>query len=309
MMFVCCHPSVSPDSQVSLILKTLCGFSIPEIAHAFLTSEENINKRLVRARKKIRQANLRLEMLHGEELRQRLDAVLQAIYLLFNEGYSASSGDQLIRYELCGEAIRLGEILATRPAISHKSNVFALLALMFFNASRFHARQDSQGNILSMEEQDRSLWNRELIRKGFFYISRIGEPGSVSVYHILAAISCQHCSSPDFASTDWKSILELYDNLILIDHSPVAILNRAIALSKVHGAAAGLRELDGIRQNAFLATYYLYFATQAEFYLETGEVGKAIAAYARAIELAPLKAEKELLEKKMSRFTAILPGA
>src|SRR6516225_4710940 len=147
MMFVCCHPAISPDSQASLILKTLCGFSIPEIAHAFLSTEENIHKRLVRARKKIREANLRFEMPGGDVLQQRLDAVLQAIYLLFNEGYSASSGDQLIRFELCEEAIRLAELLAGHPGIGNRSNVFALEALMLFNTSRFHARLDSLGKI------------------------------------------------------------------------------------------------------------------------------------------------------------------
>jgi RNA polymerase sigma factor (sigma-70 family) len=170
MMFTCCHPSISSDSQVALILKTLCGFSIPEIAKAFLTNEENINKRLVRARQKIRESKIAFEVPAGKDLKEKLRVVLEIIYLLFNEGYSASTGQELIRYEICEEAIRLTEIIKGHPAIHDKSNVYALLALMQLNASRFRARQDAEGNIFTLEQQNRSLWDITLIGKGFLYL-------------------------------------------------------------------------------------------------------------------------------------------
>ena len=299
MMFTCCHPAITTDSQIALILKTLCGFSIPEIARAFLSAEDSINKRLVRARQKIRDADIAFEMPEGEGLHQRAEAVLQAIYLLFNEGYKASSGDDLIRYELCEEAIRLAEMLAVHPAIPDKSDTNALLALMLFNASRFHSRQDREGNILPMSAQDRSGWNAELIRKGFYYIGREPLPEKITPYHILAAISAHHCSSPDFASTDWASILLLYDSLVEIDPSPVVRLNRTIALSKVQGPESALDELGKIKQDPFLQSYYLYHASEAEFHMQLGQPGESAKSLRKAIDLAPLKAEKDLLEKKL----------
>src|SRR5687767_7566248 len=206
MMFTCCHPSISADSQVSLTLKTLCGFSIPEIAKAFLTTDENINKRLVRARQKIRDDKIPFEVPHTDHLEQRLDAVLETIYLLFNEGYSASTGNDLIRYELCAEAIRLAEIIIAHPGIHQKSNVYAMLALMYLNASRFGARLSGEGTILTMAEQDRSLWDQSLMQKGYNYLQISTTDNIISVYHILATISAYHCSAVDFQSTNWKGI-------------------------------------------------------------------------------------------------------
>lgn len=196
MIFTCCHPAISADSQVALALKTLCGFSIAEIAKAFLTSEENIHKRLVRARQKIRENKIAFEVPHGSALEQRLQAVLETIYLLFNEGYSASKGNDLIRYELCEEAIRLAEIIEASHSIQDKSNVYALLALMQLNASRFKSRQDNEGNLLTMAEQDRSLWDGALIQKGISNLTKAAAQNHISVYHLLATISAVHCSAP-----------------------------------------------------------------------------------------------------------------
>src|SRR5258706_12639464 len=193
MMFTSYHPSISADSQVALALKTLCGFSIPEIARAFLTTDENINKRLVRARQKIRDDKIPFEVPQGKELEKRSEAVLETIYLLFNEGYSASKGNDVIRYELCEEAIRLGEIIEKHPAIQNKSTIYGLLALMQLNASRFSSRQDKQGNLLTMAEQDRSQWDRQLISKGVFNLEKASSGNPVSIYNILAAISACHC--------------------------------------------------------------------------------------------------------------------
>jgi hypothetical protein len=200
-----------------LTLKTLCGFSILEIAKAFLTTEENINKRLVRARQKIRDDKIAFEVPEGMYLESRLAAVLETIYLLFNEGYSASTGNDVIRFELCGEAIRLAGIIAEHQSIQKKSNVYAVLSLMYLNASRFKARTGGRGDILTLAEQDRSQWDLNLMQKGFYYLEKSTINNTLSIYHILAAISAYHCSARDFESTDWKSILSLYDKLVQID--------------------------------------------------------------------------------------------
>jgi RNA polymerase sigma factor (sigma-70 family) len=301
MMFTCCHPAISSDSQVALILKTLCGFSIPEIAKAFLTTDENINKRLVRARQKIREYKIPFEVPEGKYLESRLDAVLEAIYLLFNEGYSASTGNDLVRFELCEEAIRLSEIIATHEALPDKSNVHAILSLMYLNACRFKSRTDGQGNILTMAEQDRILWDRSFMQKGFYYLEKSTLHKTHSIYHILAAISAYHCAAPDFESTDWSGILALYDKLIQIDDSPVVLLNRAIVVSKVTGALEGLHELEKIKDSPALASYHLFYSAQAELYLQLNEPGKASSCLERAIQLSPLQAEKDLLQKKLDR--------
>ena len=299
MMFTCCHPSISADSQVALTLKTLCGFTIPEIAKAFLTTEENVKKRLVRARQKIRETNISFQVPEGAQLEERLQVVLETIYLLFNEGYSASKGNELIRYELCGEAIRLSEIIAAYERLQNKSGVYALLALMYLNASRFKSRSDEAGNIFTMEQQDRSQWDRSLMQKGFYYLEKSTAYNNLSIYHILATISAYHCASPDFESTDWESILSLYDKLAQIDRSPLVLLNRAIALSKVNGVRQAIEELEKIKNEPALASYHLFYSTQAEFYIQAENFQKASESIEKAISLSPLEIEKELLKKKL----------
>jgi len=300
MMFTCCYPAISSDSQVALILKTLCGFSIPEIARAFLTTEDTINKRLVRARQNIREANISFEVPAGEELDKRLDTVLETIYLLFNEGYSASSGDKLIRYELCEEAIRLTEMIVSHHAISDNSNTAALLALMLLNASRFASRLDRDGNILQMQDQDRTLWDLSLMERGFYYLRNSASANGISSYHILAAISSYHCSAPDFNSTDWSSILSLYDKLLLIDDSPIVILNRTVALSKVEGPLEAIAELEKIKDNPAFKQYHLFYSTQAEFYIQANQYPDAVNCLEKAIRLASVKAEQGLLQKRLN---------
>jgi RNA polymerase sigma-70 factor (ECF subfamily) len=299
MLFTCCHPAISSDSQVALALKTLCGFSIPEIARAFLTTEENINKRLVRARRKIRKDKIPFEVPEGEALTRRLDAVLETMYFMFNEGYSASQGEEVIRHELCEEAIRCTELIGLHPGIGDKSTAYALLALMEFNASRFKARVDSGGGLLTMAEQDRSLWDRTLIQKGMASMAKSSSSTSVSKYHILAAISAHHCSVPDVESTDWKSILSLYDALMRMDNSPVIALNRAVALSKVEGAGKALGELERIRDHPSLQSYHIFYAVQAEFCIELRQFANAADALETSIRLASSKAEKALLRRKL----------
>jgi len=299
MMFTCCHPSISEDSQIALTLKTLCGFSLSEIAKAFLTTEENINKRLVRARQKIRGDKIPFEVPAEERLEKRLDVVLQTIYLLFNEGYKATTGNHLIRYELCAEAIRLGEIIIASRSIKDKSRVYACLALMYLNASRFNARQNDNGEILTMAEQDRNQWDRTLMQKGFSYLEQAGSSQKISVYHILAAISAYHCSASDFASTDWESILLLYDKLEEIDGSPLVALNRSIALSKVKGPNIAISELERLKDVSPLKSYHLYYSTLGEFYMQAGRFNEAKNALQTAMSLSRLRAEQELLQKRL----------
>lgn len=303
MMFTCCHPAISSDSQVALTLKTLCGFSIPEIAKAFLTTDENINKRLVRARQKIRDDKIPFAVPEGKYLESRLDAILETIYLLFNEGYSASTGNDVVRFELCEEAIRLSEMIARHEALNDKANVYAILSLMYLNASRFKSRTDAQGSILILAEQDRSLWDRLFMQRGFYYLEKSTINKTLSIYHVLAAISAHHCAAPDFESTDWKSILELYDKLIQIDHSPVVLLNRAIVVSQVRGVLQGLDELEKIKDSPELESYYLFYSTRAEFYLQSNDLQRASLSLEKAIRLSPLQAEKNLLQKKLDLCT------
>jgi len=299
MMFTCCHPSISKDSQVALTLKTLCGFSIPEIAKGFLTTEENIKKRLVRARQKIRENKIPFEVPGGKDLDARLEAVLETIYLLFNEGYSASHGNDVVRYQLCEEAIRLSEIIASHESLNDKFNVYAILSLMYLNASRFKARTDNKGRILTMAEQDRSLWDGLLMQRGFFYLEKTTTVENISVYQILAAISAHHCAAADFESTDWKGILSLYGSLVRIDHSPVVLLNRAIAVSKVFGVSQALDELEKIKDDPTMASYHLFYSTMAEFYTQTNQFQKARNCLQKAIDLSSLEAEKDLLTEKL----------
>jgi len=298
MMFVCCHPAISKDSQTALILKTLCGFNSNEIAKAFLTTNENINKRLVRARKKIREENINFKVPSKRELNNRLNAVLETIYLLFNEGYSASSGSELIRVELCKESIRLTEMIANHRSIANKSDVFALKALMQLNSSRFKAREDGSGNILTMSQQNRALWDLDTMEQGFSNLKKASQAHEISKYHILATISAYHCSAKDFDSTDWNSILVLYDKLLSLDSSPIVILNRAIVVSKVSSAKKAIQELDKIENEKVIESNYLFYSTKAEFHIQLKQFSLAKKALKKAIALAPLLKEKQMLENR-----------
>ncbi len=302
MIFTCCHPSISSDSQVALTLKTLCGFSIPEIAKAFLTTEENINKRLVRARKTIKNANIPFEVPYGKELEQRLASVLETIYLLFNEGYHATRGNVLIRHELCEEAIRLAEIIASNPNIK-SSNTYALLALMTLNVSRFNARIDEFDNPLDLEHQDRSKWDKELVKKGLYYLEFAAEQNEVSIYHVLATISAQHCTASTFEATDWESILSLYDMLVSMDKSPIILLNRVVVLSKTSNAQAALAELEHIKNDAVFHDYLPYYTTKAALHFQNNEEEIAIQVLKEALELPFEKNHKILINNRLQEYS------
>lgn len=298
LMFACCHPQVPQDAQAALALKTLCGFSPAEIASAFLSSEAAIAKRLVRARQRIRELNLPFEIPSGEESAARLDGVLQTLYLLFNEGYKASSGENLVREELCREAIRLTSSLAAHP-IGDQPRVHALLALMFLNAARLATRTDTAGNILRLKEQDRSRWDRGMIARGLMHLAHSASGDTITEYHLQAGIAACHCTAPDYESTDWSRILGLYDRLVELDASPVVALNRAVALAQVEGPQAGIDAVEAIAHRESLSSYYLLHAVRAEFESQLQNHESAAKHLRKALELAELKSEQALLARRL----------
>jgi RNA polymerase sigma-70 factor (ECF subfamily) len=303
LMFVCCHPLVPTEAQVALALKTLCGFSITEISRAFLTTEAAIAKRLTRAKQKIREARVPFEIPAGEELARRLDAVLQALYLLFNEGYKASSGEKLVREEICYEAIRLTRLLSEHPA-GNQPKTQALLAVMLLNAARLPARIDLEGNVLLLKDQDRSRWDQSMIAQGMFQFAQSAAGDELTEYHLQAGIAASHCAARDYSSTDWPQILSLYDELIQIDDSPVVALNRAVALAQVNGPAAGIAAVSSIQNPQTLESYYLLYAVLAEFEMQLGNLPAAAAHLRKAIQLTEIKSERALLARRLSECEA-----
>jgi len=301
MMFVCCHPVLPQEAHVALALKTLCGFSPGEIARAFLTSEGAIAKRLTRAKQKIRDARVPFEIPAGEELAQRLDGVLQTLYLLFNEGYKASTGDQLIRESLCHEAIRLGGLLAEHSA-GNQPRTHALLSLMLLNGARLKARQDPEGNILRLQEQTRSSWDRTMIARGLFHLMQSMAGDEVSEYHLQAGIAACHCAAKDYESTDWPQILSLYDRLVEMNDSPVILLNRAVALANVHGPSAGIAAVQAIQNRQELNSYYLLYAVLGEFEAALNNKEAAGDYFRKSLKLATIKSEQIFMAKKLKQL-------
>ncbi len=304
MMFACCHPSLSVESQVALTLKTLGGFSTLEITRGFLSTEETIHKRIVRAKQKLRDGPAEFEIPAGKELTHRLDAVLQALYLLFNEGYNASHGEELIRRDLCEEAIRLTQLLAQHSA-GNTPQTHALLALMLLHAARFSARIDDRGNILLLKDQDRTLWNKEMIAGGLHELDLSAEGGEISEYHLQAGIAACHCLAESYDATDWSRILTLYDMLVEINDSPVISLNRAIAISKVHGPEAGIRAVGDVTKGRHLDGYYLLHAVLGELHMCLGNFEESAKSYRTALALTRVRAEQVFLT---NRLEAVQPG-
>jgi RNA polymerase sigma-70 factor (ECF subfamily) len=298
LIFACCHPDIPQESQTALALKTLCGFSPAEIAKAFLTTEAAVAKRLTRAKQRIKELRIPFEIPAGEDLAPRLDAVLQTIYLLFNEGYKASSGETLIRQDLCDEAIRLGTLVAEHPATT-LPRAHALLALMLLNAARLPARMDDHGNILRLQDQDRTRWRQDLVTRGIMHLGKSAAGQDLTGYHLQAGIAACHCTAPDYDSTDWSRILALYDQLLQLDASPVIALNRAVALSNVEGTKAAKDYLLSIKDRAALASYHLYYAVLGEFELQLQNYESAARHLKRAIELTTLKSEQTFLESRL----------
>jgi len=295
MIFTSCHPELPKESQIALTLKTLCGFSVGEISRALLTTDANINKRLFRAKQKLRDENLKFEIPAGKSLDERLDSVYKVIYLLFNEGYKSSDSDTVIRKDLCAEAIRLCKLLAEHPA-GNKPKTYALLALMCFHAARLDARLDDNGYIILLKEQDRSKWDRSLISKGYEYLNESSEGDELSEYHLEAGIAANHASALSFEETDWENVFKLYDMLVKIHPSPVTYLNRAIVIGQIRGAKAAIAELEKIKD---LDEYYLYHTTFAEFYSLLKQNSSALKHLNKALKLTKSKAEKKLIKDRI----------
>lgn len=303
MMFVCCHPSLSPEAQVSLILKTLCGFSVTEIARAFVTGYDTIEKRLYRARQHFRDNQVPFELPGAAELESRLDNVLMAIYLLFNEGYNSTRHEDLIRKDLMNEALRLCELICRSPAVDH-SMAHALMALICFTASRNEARLDDGGNILLLKQQDRKKWNKTLIEKGVYHLEASAEGEAISKYHLEAGIAYEHIRTEIYAQTNWTNILQIYNLLCKLYPSPVAELNRAIIIGELYGPAEGIKAIETIEQLSSLKKYYLLPATLGELHQQLQQYDEAGKYFEQAIKLTHSAVEKKLLQQKITRFPA-----
>lgn len=299
MMFVCCHPGLSAEGQVAVILKTLCGFSVAEIAKAFVSGYDTIEKRLYRARQSLKENNVSFELPPKTELDQRLENVLTAVYLLFNEGYSSTHHDDLIRNDLVQEAIRLAELIS-KSKLLNTGAAHALLSLMYFTASRTGARLDEEGNILLMQEQDRSKWDRDMISKAIAHLERSAVSETLSRYHIEAGIAFEHAKAQTYEQTNWAHILHYYDVLYKIYPSPVVALNRAIVIGELHGAAEAIDAIEAISNIALLKKYYLLPLTLGEFCRKLGQNNKALAFFKEALPLTQSATIKKLIQQKMS---------
>ena len=292
MLFAICHPSISQESQIGLALRILCGFGINEIADAFLTNKETINKRLFRAREKLRAEKVPIEFPHESEIATRLDSVLATLYLLFSEGYYSESQDSVLRKDLCLEAMRLTYMLieyekTDQPAVN------ALLALMCFHSSRFEARKDYNGELVLYDDQDESLWNYELIAKGAYFLNQASQGTTVSKYHIEAGIAYWHTVKTD-SIEKWSAILKLHNQLLMAEYSPIAALNRTYALAKVKGKEAAIAEAEKLQ----LYDNHFYFTLLGELYKGIDDK-KAKENFIRAKELAKTRADKHIIQKNI----------
>lgn len=299
LLFLTCHPSLPADARVALALKLAGGFSVGEIARAFLSQESAIAQRLVRAKRALRDEDISFGMPEPHELGARLDSVIDALYLMFNEGYAATAGDQLVRDDVAFEAIRLARMLAAHPA-TRLPRVWALLALMLLQAARFPARVDSAGTLFLLREQDRALWDRALIAEGLTALDRSASGGTVSALHLEAGIAACHAAASSWDATDWPQIVELYDELLALTRSPVVAVNHAVAISRVEGPLSGLAALDAIENAQALERYPLLPAIQAELWREAGDLDRAAACYRAALGLARSSPEQRWLTSRLS---------
>jgi RNA polymerase sigma-70 factor (ECF subfamily) len=301
LMFTCCHPALPFDAQVALTLREVCGLTTEEIARAFLTAPPTLAQRIVRAKNKIRVAGIPYEVPSREALPERLDSVLHVIYLVFNEGYSASSGQALTRHDLSAEAIRLGRLLVE---LLPEPEALGLLALMLLHESRRAARTSPSGELILLDAQDRSRWDRELIAEGGALVERALRSRRFGPYTVQAAISAVHAEAPDAAATDWDQIVGLYDVLMQMEASPVVALNRAVAVAMRDGPAAGLELIEALLADGHLTDYHLAYSTLAEFQRRLGLTEQARAAYQRALALTRLEPERRFLERRIEELAA-----
>jgi len=296
LIFTCCHPALAPDARVALTLREVCGLTTEAIAHAFLTTPTTLAQRIVRAKAKIREARIPYEVPAQTELPERLDAVLQVIYLVFNEGYSASSGNELTRPDLSAEAIRLGHLLVE---LLPDAEVMGLLALMLLHEARRVARTSPTGELIPLEEQDRAQWQQAQIAEGIAIVQRAFAVGPVGRYTLQAAIAAVHAVAPDFAATNWVEIVGLYDLLLQVTPSSIVDLNRAVAVAMRDGAAAGLALIDAILARGDLTDYHLAHAARADLYRRLGQTAAARTIYQQAIALTEQGPERRFLERRL----------
>jgi len=301
MMFVCCHPALSAEAQVAIILKTLCGFSVAEIAKAFVTNYDTIEKRLYRARQALKENKVAFELPPGAELDQRLENVLTAIYLLFNEGYNSTAHEALIRKDLMQEAMRLCELICRNSLVNH-SNAQALLSLMCFTAARNDARMDADGNILLLKQQDRTKWNSALISEAIVHLEQSASTGeTICKYHIEAGIAFEHAKAAQYADTNWENILHYYNLLYQLFPTPIIALNRAIVIGELYGPGKGIHAIETLHGIAALKKYYLLPAALGELHWQQKEYDKAVQYFKEAIGLTRSAAEKKLLQQKIDK--------
>lgn len=295
MLFAVCNPVISTEAQIGLALRILCGFGIEEIANAFLTNKETINKRLFRAKEKLKQENVPIEFPSPEEIDKRLETVLTTLYLLFNEGYYSESEDAVVREDLCAEAMRLNHLL-TENEQTNKPPVNALLSLMCFHASRFAARKNENGEVILYHDQDENLWNKELIEKGIYFLNKASHGNTISKYHLEASIAYWHTIKAD-TNEKWENILQLYNRLLQIEYSPVAALNRTFALSKVYGKKVAINEAEKLQ----LTNNHYYFTLLGELYKDIDNA-KAKLNFEKAFALAKTQTDKQTIKKNIDEL-------
>jgi len=295
MLFAVCHPSISVESQIALALRILCGFGIDEIANAFLTNKETINKRLFRAKEKLRDERVEIEFPGESQAKERLETVLTTLYLLFSEGYYSETQDAILREDLCIEAMRLTNLLIENPSTS-LPQVNALLSLMCFHASRFPARKNENGELILYDEQDETLWNQELIAKGIYFLHQAAQGTSVSKYHLEASIAYWHTIKED-THEKWENILQLYNQLLQIEYSPIAALNRTYALSRANGVEEAIVEAEKLK----LSNNPYYFSLLGELYSAVNKE-KAESNFHMALKLARTPADKKVLQRKLKKL-------
>jgi RNA polymerase sigma-70 factor (ECF subfamily) len=299
LIFTCCHPSLPPEAHVALTLREVCGLTTEEIARAFLTTPSTLAQRIVRAKAKIRDTQIRYEVPSPQELPERLAAVLQVVYLVFNEGYSAAAGTEVTRAELTGEAIRLGRLLSE---LLPEPEVIGLLSLMLLQASRHAARTSPTGELILLEHQDRSLWNREQIAEGVALLEQALNSRRFGSYTLQAAIAAVHAEAESVAATDWRQIVALYNQLVRIQPSPVVHLNRAVAIAMRDGPEAGLAHIDAVLAHGELANYYLAHSARADMCRRLGRTAEARSSYEKALALTQQEPERQFLQERIRQL-------
>src|ERR1700722_10049840 len=299
LIFTCCHPSLAPEARIALTLREVCGLTTEEIAKAFLITPRTLAQRIVRAKAKIRDTPIRYEVPSPKEMPERLDAVLQVIYLVFNEGYSAAAGAEVTRAELTDEAIRLGRLLAE---LQPEPEVIGLLALMLLQESRHATRTSPTGELILLEHQDRSLWTREQIAEGVALLEKALKSRRFGAYTLQAAIAAVHAKAESVAATDWRQIVALYDQLVRIQPSPVVQLNRAVAIAMRDGPEAGLTHIEAALEHGELANYYLAHSARADMYRRLGRTAEGRAAYEKALALTQQEPERQFLQERIRQL-------